>query len=194
VAHAAATAGSTPLDAGALIETLSSGDPAAAAGAAAAVSAAVAAAVVAKAARAAGQPGLVAQADALTERLSGLIRDDVAVYGEALTALADAGAGEGESPARDFRLGQLLERAAGVPVAVAEASADVAALATQIADAGDPKFRNDAVAAAMLAAGAARASAYLVEINLALGAEDAQVVRARAAVATADAALDGMDR
>ncbi len=178
----------SPLDISGVIDALSSGDPAAAGGAAAAVAASAAAAVVAKAARAAGQPGLAAQADALTGRLAALVADDVSAYAAALSAL-DGVAEGGGSGARDLRLGQLLQRAAAVPLAVAEASADVAVLAGQIADTGDPKLGNDAVAAGMLAAGAARAAAFLVEVNLALRPDDDRVARARAAAAAAAGAV-----
>ena len=51
--------------------------------------------------------------------------------------------------------------------------------------AGKPGLRGDALAGADIAAGAARAAARLVEINLADAAGDPRVARARAAVARA---------
>ena len=61
----------------------------------------------------------------------------------------------------------------------------MATLARSVAEAGRPALRGDALAGADLAAGAARAAARLVEINLADAPEDARVERARAAVARA---------
>ena len=58
-----------------------------------------------------------------------------------------------------------------------------------MADAGDPQWRADAAAAAMLALGATRAAAHLVEVNLAVGERDerrtlaTKLVRDAAAVA-----------
>lgn len=181
-----ASAGS-PLDVSALLGLLSSQELTTAGGSAAAVVGAVAAAVAAKAARFAEDPGLLAQAEALGARLASLAADDASAYGEALRALAAAGGGG--SPGRDFQLGRIVARAAAAPVAIAEAAADVAVLARDLADRGDSSLRADAVAAGMLAAGAARAAAHLVEVNLTLLPEDEQLIRARgAASAAAEAA------
>ena len=75
--------------------------------------------------------------------------------------------------------------AAEVPLAIAEAAAAVAALAREVADAGKRGLRGDALAGADLAAGAARAAARLVEINLADAPDDPRLERARAAVVMA---------
>jgi methenyltetrahydrofolate cyclohydrolase len=53
-----------------------------------------------------------------------------------------------------------------IPLEIARAAADVASLAEQSASLGNPKLRADAVVAAMLAAAAAEAAAYLVAVNL----------------------------
>ena len=63
-------------------------------------------------------------------------------------------------------LGTLLERAAQIPLDIAESAVDVASLAAVVAERGDQALRADAVAAALLAQGAARAAATLVEVNL----------------------------
>ena len=69
---------------------------------------------------------------------------------------------------RDFALGAALVRAAEVPLAIAEAAADVAELAALAAADGAPHLRPDATAAAALAEAAIRAATHLVEINLAI--------------------------
>ncbi len=75
--------------------------------------------------------------------------------------------------------------AAEVPLAIAEAAASAAALARDVAAAGKPGLRGDALAGADIAAGAARAAARLVEINLEGAAGDPRLARAREAVARA---------
>ncbi len=53
-----------------------------------------------------------------------------------------------------------------IPLEISRAAAEVAALAEVSASLGNPKLRADAVVAAMLAAAAAEAAAYLVGVNL----------------------------
>ncbi len=59
--------------------------------------------------------------------------------------------------------------AADVPLAVAEAGAEVAEVAARLAREGNPNLRGDAVAAALLAEAGTRAAAALVRINTAAG-------------------------
>jgi formiminotetrahydrofolate cyclodeaminase len=172
-----------PFDIRELVGVLSARSETAASGSAAAVVGAIAAAVAAKAARFADDPGLLAQAEQLAARLTELAADDVEAYSAALKEL-DAPR-QVDSPARDFALGQVLEQAAAVPVTIAERAADVALLAAQLARSGDLRLRPDAVAAAMIASGAAAAAAHLVEINLVATPGDQLVTRARAAAAAA---------
>ena len=61
---------------------------------------------------------------------------------------------------------------------IVEAAADVAELAAFVARNGDPALRPDAVVAALLAAGSARAAAELVAVNLTAAANDERVHRA----------------
>jgi formiminotetrahydrofolate cyclodeaminase len=67
-----------------------------------------------------------------------------------------------------------MAEAAWVPLELARVATDVAVLATETARHCDPDVRADAAAAASLAAGAARAAAHLVEVNLAVAPDDAR--------------------
>jgi formiminotetrahydrofolate cyclodeaminase len=96
---------------------------------------------------------------------------------------------EGGDESRDFQLGLKLDRASALPIEIAEACADVAALAGELARTAEPDAQPDAAVAAILAAAAAHAAVRLVEVNLAIGADDPRAARARAAAsAAADAA------
>jgi formiminotetrahydrofolate cyclodeaminase len=170
-------------------------DSAPAAGSAAAIVAALAAAVVAKAAWRADDQGSAAQALALAGRLTKLASLDADVFAVALGALKQAtergAAGEAGSDSRDFQLGRTLQQAAAVPLAIAEAAADVALLAAEVVRSTQSELREDAASAAILAEGAARAAAHLVSINLASGPDDDAAARAAAAVAVAAAVTVG---
>ena len=76
--------------------------------------------------------------------------------------------------------------AAEVPLALAEAAADVALLAADATERADGASRADAAAAAALAAGAARAAAKLVAINLSTQPGDERIAAAERAVEAAD--------
>lgn len=163
------------------------------AGPAAALTAAAAAALVAMAARFSRDVWVeagttVAQAEALRRRALQLAREDADAL-EAFLAARDPAA-EPRRDARDFQLGRTLARAADVPLAIAETACDVALLALHTADHGDGDVRADAVTAALLAHGAARAAAHLVEVNLASGSEDERVRRVQELVRSAGAAAE----
>jgi methenyltetrahydrofolate cyclohydrolase len=154
-------------------------------GSVAAVVVALAAALVAKAARLSraswrNAAGAVAQAEALRARVAPLAEADATAYANAIAALQ----------ARDPELGTALSRAAHVPLVIAEAAADVACLASSVAEEGDPDARGDAATAAVFAQAAARAAAHLVEINLSATRADERVVVARALVEAADRAAE----
>ena len=61
----------------------------------------------------------------------------------------------------------------------AEAALDVATLAAELAERGNPNLRGDAATAALLAEAAVRATANLVEINLGTREGDERLKRAR---------------
>jgi formiminotetrahydrofolate cyclodeaminase len=174
------------LDLQGALDALASPDTPAAGGSAAALVGAIAAAVAAKVARLSGDGGLAAQASALRGRLNELAPVDAEAFSEARRALSEVEGGG--DPGRDFRLGLTLERASAVPLEIAEACADVSALAGELARTAAPDAQPDAAVAAVLAAAAAHAAVRLVEVNLAVGTDDPRVARARAAARTASAA------
>jgi formiminotetrahydrofolate cyclodeaminase len=128
-------------------------------------------------------PGAVAQAEQLRRRAAPLAEATADAYAEAAGMLEDA-------RGRDHELGLALSRAAEVPLLIAQLAADVAALAKDVAECGDPAVRADATAAALLAQAAARSAAHLVEINLGAGAEDLRVLSAQSLAAAASAWAD----
>jgi formiminotetrahydrofolate cyclodeaminase len=163
------------------------------AGPAAALVTAAAAALVAMAARFSRDSwdesaAAVAQAESLRARAGKLALEDAEALQSFLTA-RQAG-GEPRRAARDFNLGQALDRAADVPLAIVEAACDVALLGAHVADRCEGDVRADAAAATALAHGAARAAAHLVEVNLAAAEGDSRIVRARDLVRAAGAAAD----
>src|SRR6186713_597748 len=101
--------------------------------------------------------GAVAQAEALKARLLPLADED----------------------ARDAAIGDALSRATDVPLAIAEASLDVATLACELAERGNANLHGDAAAAVFLSEAAVRTCANLVEINLATREGDERLDRAR---------------
>jgi formiminotetrahydrofolate cyclodeaminase len=165
-------------------------------GSAAALTVAFAAGLVAMAARASrgswdDAAGVAAQALALQDRVAPLARADAEAWDDALLALRDARSADGDRNGRrgDRELELKLERAAAIPLEIAELGADAAQLAALVAELGDDAYRADAAAAAALAAGGARAAAHLVEVNLGVLEGDERLVRARASEqAAADAA------
>jgi formiminotetrahydrofolate cyclodeaminase len=167
---------------GELCETVAAQTSAPGGGSVAAVVTAFAASLAAMAARFSTEQwedaaGAVAQAEALRARALPLAAEDARAYESYLTALHLPK--ELESEARDAAIGEALSRAADVPLAIAEAGLDVASLAAELAEHGNPNLRGDAATAVLLAEAAVRATANLVEINLATREDDERVQRAR---------------
>jgi formiminotetrahydrofolate cyclodeaminase len=107
---------------------------------------------------------------AVRERAGELRGDAVAlaerelhVYGAVLDALRLPE----DEPRRAQRVDHALSDAADSPLAVARATAEVAALAAEVARAGNRNLRGDAIAGALLAEAACTAAARLAELNLA---------------------------
>jgi formiminotetrahydrofolate cyclodeaminase len=166
-------------------------------GSAAALTVAFAAGLVAMVARASHASwdeaaGLAAQALALQDRAAHLAPVDARAWEEAMSALRDAGGGDGSDARRDHELERKLERAAAVPLQIAELGADTAALAARAGELCEGEHRADAAAAAALAAGGARAASHLVEVNLGVREGDARLARARASEQAASEAAEGL--
>ena len=139
--------------------------------------------------------GAAAQANTLRERVAPLAQRNVEAYASAIARLRAAeyapdegGPVPGSDPSQD--LGPLLERAAQIPLEIAQSAVDVASLAAVVAERGNQSLRADAVAAALLAQGAARAAATLVEVNLGTTEADPRVVSARELAGSANAAAE----
>lgn len=171
-----------------LLESVASEVPSPGGGSVAALAAAMAAALVSMVARASRDAwpeaaGVAAQAGALRRRLAELAEIDAEAYEEALVALQLPRALEPE--VRNATIGLTLGRAADVPLAIAEAAADVAELGALTAEEADPNLRGDAVAAAVIGESAARAAANLVRVNLTTTEGDERVVLAGTLAQTA---------
>jgi methenyltetrahydrofolate cyclohydrolase len=121
--------------------------------------------------------GAVAQAEALRARLVPLADEDAKAYENFLLARRMPETVDPE--VRNAAVGDALSRAADVPLSIAEAALDVASLAAELAERGNPNLRGDAAAAALLAEAAVRSTANLVEINLATREGDERIDRAR---------------
>ena len=173
---------------GEFLDTLAGEGPAPGAGSAAAIVVAMAAGLVTMVARASKEfwseaGGAIGQAEAFRARVAPLAQADAEVYREALTALR--GREALEERYRDQQLRAALERAAEIPLKIAEAGSDVACLAALLVEYGNPEVRADAAAASLLAEGGARAAAKLVEINLGATEDDPRVRHVQTLVAVA---------
>jgi glutamate formiminotransferase/formiminotetrahydrofolate cyclodeaminase len=123
--------------------------------------------------------GAVAQAEALKARLLPLADEDARAYETVLLALRMPRDVDVDDDVRDAAIGDALSRATDVPLAIAEASLDVATLACELAERGNPNLHGDAAAAVFLSESAVRTCANLVEINLATQEGDERLDRAR---------------
>ncbi len=186
-------AGDTPdyleLPVGRFLDLLASGESAPGGGSAIAVSVALAASLSSMAARLstkhlADATGLVERAEGLREWVAPLARADAVAYGRVLVAQRAR-----EAPYRDGDVRAALSEAADVPLAVAEAGAEVASIAARLASDGNPNLEGDALCAVLLADAGVRAAVRLVEINLSgEPGEDGRLERARELVETAASA------
>ena len=148
----------------AYLDALGARTPAPASGSGAAVAAAIGATLAELAARFSDEPDTAERLVGLRTELLRLADADAAAYSDFMRTRSDAD--------RD--------RTIDVPLALAEAAAEVAALARVLVETGNPRVAGDAEAGYELAAAAARVGSRLVEINLA-GADDPRLERARAA-------------
>jgi formiminotetrahydrofolate cyclodeaminase len=149
---------------GEFLDRVASDSPAPGGGSVAAIAVALAAGLAGMAARlSTGQladaPELADQADASRHRVAPLARADAESYGRVLDAYR-------EPEDRTARVRAALSGAADVPLAVAEAGSEVAAIASRLAEEGNPNLKGDAMAAVLLASAGVSAAAKLVQINL----------------------------
>jgi formiminotetrahydrofolate cyclodeaminase len=149
---------------GEFLDRVASDSPAPGGGSVAAIAVALAAGLAGMAARlSTGQLAdaseLADQADASRRRVAPLARADAESYGRVLDAYRDP-------EDRTARVRDALSGAADVPLAVAEAGNEVAAIASRLVEEGNPNLKGDAMAAVLLASAGVRAAAKLVQINL----------------------------
>ena len=175
---------------GEFLDAVAGEEPTPGGGTAAALAVATSAALTAMVARASVEwpdaSAAVAQAERLRKRTAPLAQEDAEAYEEALVTLHLPE--RVEPVVRDLAVGAALTRAAQVPMAIAEAGADAAALAALVADRGIADRRGDAVAAAFLAEAGTRAAAALVTVNLTVKENDERMKRVELLVATASSA------
>jgi len=132
--------------------------------------------------------GAAAQAERLRKRVIPLAEQNVAAYRKAVGLLRGDELADGHH--RDFELSRSLEEAARIPLAIGEAAADVAALAADVAEYGEPSVRADAATAGALALAGARGAAILIEVNLTTTSGDERLARAHELIADAEAAVE----
>jgi formiminotetrahydrofolate cyclodeaminase len=165
-----------------LCETVAGQTSAPGGGSVAAIVTAFAASLTAMAARFATEhweeaAGAVAQAEALRARVLPLADEDARAYESFL--LARRMSKDFDPQVRDAAIGEALSLAADVPLAIAESALDVASLAADLAEHGNPNLRGDAATAALLSEAAVRATANLIEVNLATREGDERIERVR---------------
>jgi formiminotetrahydrofolate cyclodeaminase len=124
-----------------------------------------------------GGGGAAAQAKLARTRLMQLALADSEAYARVIDVLGtDDGASSSD---RDLRLGAALDLAAELPLAIADAAADVVELAAHAAAECSAAVRGEILGAAVLADAAVHVAVHLVEINLATRPDDHRVAVAR---------------
>ena len=163
---------------GELLEALAERTPAPGGGTAAACAGALAAGLVEMAARFSnqGDPG---RASELRGQLLELAEVELTAYEPLLEALRLPR----DDPERAGRIAAARSHAARSPLEIARASAEVAALASELVRDGNRNLEGDANTARLLASAACRAAARLVELNLPDQDAEAMVSEARQLVA-----------
>ncbi len=173
---------------GSFLDAVAARDPAPSAGVVAAVTVGLAAGLVEMAAgfstdHLADAASLRAEAEALRAKVGPIARQDVARYAEVLGAYALPRT----EPERRARVRRALSAASDGPVEIARMGATVIRLAGSLADEGNPRLRGEAETARLIAAGAVRAAAELVEANLS-DKDDPRIAEVRALAGEAESA------
>ena len=118
---------------------------------------------------------LAVRADALRAEVGALAQADAEAYG----AYVEARRLPEDRPGREEALAEAEDRAARVPLRIAEIGAEIARLAVDLAKRGNPNLAGDAYTAGVLAEAGTRAAANLVVVNLGGDEADERVRRAR---------------
>jgi formiminotetrahydrofolate cyclodeaminase len=148
-------------------------DLAPAAGSCAAIVAALAAGLATMAARSSELEGVEERCGRLIEDVAPLAQADSEAYDAVVRAT-------GEAERRTA-----LASASEVPLAVAEAGREVAEIAAELFERGNPKLKGESAAAALLGESAARVASVLVAMNLAWDDRDTRVTAAAQAAEAA---------
>ena len=153
---------------GSFMEDLAAARPSPSAGTVIAVTVAGAAGLTAMAARLSrdvdADGATAAAADACRDRALQLADEDADAYGEVLAVRRHA-----DGPGAQLRAVAAWTGATEVPLELAEVAAEVAGLAAELLERGNPNLLGEGATALDLAAAAAAAAARLVRINVAEG-------------------------
>jgi methenyltetrahydrofolate cyclohydrolase len=133
-----------------------------------------------------GAAGAARLAEDLRLRAAPLAQADAESYARVLEALRMAK--ESDPEVRSAEIARALGEAADIPFEIARIGAEVAELAADVANHGNPNLRGDAATGAVLAESSARAAAALVAINLASHPGDGRIEGSSGLVSIAAAA------
>ena len=173
---------------GEVLERVAARTPAPGAGSSLALTCALAAALAEMAARFDRSDGAAARIDraqALRTWALQLVEIERHAYEPVLEALRI----ERSDPERATRIARARATASGSPLNIARAGSELATLAAECAEHTSPHLLGEAFAAARLAAGASRAAAEIVQINLRGQSGDRRLSNAAAFVEVAEAAV-----
>jgi formiminotetrahydrofolate cyclodeaminase len=109
---------------------------------------------------------LLGRAEEQRQRFQQLMAEDIAAYGKLSACFKMPRASEEERQARATAIQQNLVEAALVPLEISERAVEVAGLCERVAEIGNVNILSDIAAAAMLAASAGTAAAWMVRVNL----------------------------
>jgi len=118
---------------------------------------------------------LLSRAEEQRQRFQQLMAEDIAAYGKLSACFKMPRASEEERQARAAAIQQNLVEAALVPLEISERAVEVAGICERVAEIGNVNVLSDIAAAAMLAASAGTAAAWMVRVNL-QSLKDAQTV------------------
>lgn len=120
---------------------------------------------------------LLSRAQDQRQRFQQLLAEDISAYGELAACLKMPRASEQERQERRAAIQEHLVQAALVPLEISERAMVVAGICERIAEIGNVNVLSDIAAAAMLAASAGTAAAWMVRVNL-KGLQDGRAVEA----------------